>query len=133
MSFTTHLMWITNRFNVIHVQISSHFRAEKVNDIDIKLIGRVVLHGSVQQTLGFIPYKCKALFRLTGRKAVAVGWVLRVLLYSTSYRALLKFRLFPAMAIAVRGLPVHHMDISYSPCTPVSTSSRKEYFPNAYC
>ena len=40
MSFTTHLMWITNRFNVIHVQISSHFRAEKVNDIDIKLIGR---------------------------------------------------------------------------------------------
>ena len=40
MSFTTHLMWITNRFNVIHVQISRQFWAEKVNDIDIKLIGR---------------------------------------------------------------------------------------------
>ena len=42
MSFTTHLMWITNRFNVIHVQISRQFWAEKVNDIDIKLIGRVM-------------------------------------------------------------------------------------------
>ena len=51
MSFTTHLMWITNRFNVIHVQISSHFRAEKVNDIDIKLIGRVFGSAPVLPTL----------------------------------------------------------------------------------